>query len=709
MKIEEAVAGRMTETGQSLLRLIQNHGTPTLDLFVREAFQNSLDAADRNTSHKSVDTEIITGTFSTGELAPYFDTIENNLRRKYPGDNSFLAFRDVNTTGLTGPLRDTDIDDKNGDYGNLLKLVYEISRPQSEEGSGGSWGLGKTIYYRVGIGLVLFYSRIFNELTYEYEDRLAAALVEDQTKADTLLPKRKLGRGIAWWGQEDPKNSRKTIALTDEDDIDEILDVFGIDPYSDDQTGTTIIIPYVDEDKLLEETKQQSSDLQHTPYWTEKGIIDYLKVAVQRWYCPRLNNKEYLYGKYVRVFMNGSLLKKSEMAPVFRVIQALYNARPSNTDNSYENYEIYSKEIRLNNVFSASSTNNTAGYINYILIDEQGLGMLPPENYESPFSYVAKDSDDSGNPPIISFVRRPGMIVNYETVGDWTNGIRYTAGNEFILGIFVAKSTSRLASTNASFEEYLRACEKADHMSWHDPVQSGTSKRGIVRRIQSNCVKKVKETFAEKKDNTGNVSNIGLGRALADLFLPQEGFVSWDKGAGGAAAGGGGVGGSLPGKGGKSGGGGSASRGQSFSMRVADSPLITSDYISINATLIFGKKPCGVLQAEINSETGALDALDWRDRIGTRFPAYIRGMTVNAIYKGKKKAKSLFEGEHRIEKNCEFNGFKFEFVGEERDVVRIYAPTDDYYSVNCTIRYCITQDDLTGTLSFREGGEEQWH
>ena len=44
MKIEIAEPGRMTQSGSSLLRLIQNNKTPVLDLLVRESIQNSLDA-----------------------------------------------------------------------------------------------------------------------------------------------------------------------------------------------------------------------------------------------------------------------------------------------------------------------------------------------------------------------------------------------------------------------------------------------------------------------------------------------------------------------------------------------------------------------------------------------------------------------------------------------------------------------------------------
>lgn len=44
MKIEIAEPGRMTQSGNSLLKLIQNNNMPILDLLVRESIQNSLDA-----------------------------------------------------------------------------------------------------------------------------------------------------------------------------------------------------------------------------------------------------------------------------------------------------------------------------------------------------------------------------------------------------------------------------------------------------------------------------------------------------------------------------------------------------------------------------------------------------------------------------------------------------------------------------------------
>ena len=56
----------------------------------------------------------------------------------------YIAIRDSNTTGLTGPMDYSEV--KNNDYGNLLKLVYEISKQQTKEGSGDPGALVNNIF-----------------------------------------------------------------------------------------------------------------------------------------------------------------------------------------------------------------------------------------------------------------------------------------------------------------------------------------------------------------------------------------------------------------------------------------------------------------------------------------------------------------------------------------------------------------------------------
>lgn len=165
---------------------------------------------------------------------------------------------------MTGPVRYEDV--KNNFFGNLLKLVYEICKPQSNEGAGGSWGLGKTIYFRLGIGLVIYYSRICEKG--KYQSRLAACLVENETQKDALIPHSGgVKRGIAWWGKKENPFQKTTIPEDNEQEIQRILNVFGIPSYGAKETGTTIIIPYIDEEALLSEVYAKNEPVAEKPYW----------------------------------------------------------------------------------------------------------------------------------------------------------------------------------------------------------------------------------------------------------------------------------------------------------------------------------------------------------------------------------------------------------------------------------------------------------
>lgn len=81
MKIEIAEPGRMTQSGSSLLKLIQNNNMPILDLLVRESIQNSLDAKNENDSYVTV--EFFTGEFNKLALNSELEGIKESLNKKY--------------------------------------------------------------------------------------------------------------------------------------------------------------------------------------------------------------------------------------------------------------------------------------------------------------------------------------------------------------------------------------------------------------------------------------------------------------------------------------------------------------------------------------------------------------------------------------------------------------------------------------------------
>lgn len=525
MKIEIAEPGRMTQTGSSLLKLIQNNNMPLLDLLVRESVQNSLDA--KNEKDKYVTVNFITGKFEKRKLNNELEGITDALNKEFKEEQcEYIAIRDSNTVGLTGKLHFSEVQDNN--YGNLLKLIYEISKPQTAEGAGGSWGLGKTVYFRIGIGLVLYYSRIKNEKG-QYESRLAASFVEDELSSKAKIPvyKNKSKRGIAWWGECIGEN--ETRPITDDVYIDKILKIFNISSYRDEETGTTIIIPYIDRKKLLESNQIEYKDNNenHIKTFWQNNLEDYLRIAVQRWYAPRLNNPEYKYGKYLRAMVNGEGISYDAMEPVFQVIQSLYNIASgckvpqgdilkSVEPKKYE-------DITLRNVMEQSR----AGTIAYAKVDKELLRVHAPHNKPVPYMYFnCEIKETEVNRAIVSFTRQPGMIVSYENTGNWVDGIPHTSSDEYILGIFVLNSENRLQDKGKSvmsLEEYVRKSEMADHTSWSDYSMSQFNPR-IITKIQKHTAAKIAKEFTVNEASDETKLNSSLGRFFGDLLLPPQNF-----------------------------------------------------------------------------------------------------------------------------------------------------------------------------------------
>lgn len=524
MKIEIAEPGRMTQSGSSLLKLIQNNNMPILDLLVRESIQNSLDAKNEIDSYVTV--EFLTGEFNKVLLNRELEGITESLNKKYLNNEyKYIAIRDSNTVGLTGKLHYDEVTDNQ--YGNLLKLIYEISKPQEAEGAGGSWGLGKTVYFRVGIGLVIYYSRIINEQG-QYESRLAASLVENEMETDSLIPALpgKSKRGIAWWGQNIGEN--KTKPVTDKKYIEQVLRIFDMNPYEGNLTGTTIIIPYIDEQMLLENNQIEYKDSEENsicPFW-RSSIEDYLRIAIQRWYAPRLNNHKYPYGKFLRAKINKMGIGLDNMEPAFQIVQALYNRAISKETCDdilrEDGMECKAEEIILRKVLETTK----AGTVAYAKVPRKILRTGYPDNKPEPYMYFnCEIRDKEKNKPILFFTRKPGMIVSYEDVGNWVDGISASNKDEFIFAIFVLNSENRLMNTRGdySLEEYVRKSEMADHTSWGD-FSMGNSNPRIVSKVQAQVNSKISREFSVEEESTDSRLNSGLGKMFGDLLLPPENF-----------------------------------------------------------------------------------------------------------------------------------------------------------------------------------------
>ena len=197
--------------GSGALKALQNESLPEIDLLVREAIQNSSDASLKVDGER-FDVNFTIGTFNPLKFNAELGSLKSILDKHYPEERAdYLEIRDMRTTGLTGPVRLSELD--RDDHGNYFKLVFDTGKEQTASSSGeagGSWGYGKSVYYRVGIGLVLFYSQI--AINDSFEERMILSLTEHETDSSSLLKEVASDSvGRAWWGRKDEQNPKELL------------------------------------------------------------------------------------------------------------------------------------------------------------------------------------------------------------------------------------------------------------------------------------------------------------------------------------------------------------------------------------------------------------------------------------------------------------------------------------------------------------------
>ena len=482
--------GPMVLTGSKVLKSIMDKTTPPADLFIREVIQNSLDAILQEKAFGKISINI--GSFSNINLCNSLDGINEVLYRQM-GDEEypFISISDSNTCGLLGE----PFESKNGEPNNLYNLVYDFMNGKSDSDAGGSWGIGKSVYYRYGKGLCFYYSRTFEKG--KYISKLAGALIQEEKRIDCFLGKD--SSGIAYFG--DLKDD-KSIPIYDEELIHEFLSIFGIKPYKNDETGTTVIIPYIDEEKILSNTINK--DESEKKYWIN-DLPTCLSMSLQRWYFARLNNQQYN-GKYIVVAINNV---KVELNKFYQTLQDLYNGKIEGA--TY--YSVGGGKFNPTQIL---------GTFKYKIFDKEELGInTPPYNYPSAQILVDKP-DDSDNEEILFYMRKPGMVINY----DISNFGHYTCDEgKCLIGMFVLNDD--LVVDEEILGRYIRKSEQANHKEWNDPVLEeypSLSKKKPFKQIVSSIKTHLKAKF--KQDDVVKIegSSTLLQKKLGQKLLPPSDF-----------------------------------------------------------------------------------------------------------------------------------------------------------------------------------------
>lgn len=612
--------------GSVTLKSLQNNNIPDIDLLVREAIQNSSDAS------LGVPGDLFTVHFNTGFFAPSsFNTIlsgiEDILNQKYPIESAeYLEIRDTKTTGLTGCVRLNDIN--TDDHGNFFKLIFDTGKKQTRENAGGNWGFGKSVYYRVGIGIVIFYSRIYDGSG--YESRLIITLVEDENNPDAILSKISYrSAGKAWWGIKDGEDM---LPLTDDELIKEILKIFKVRPFESDETGTSIIIPYIKTKELLRNIipaeVNVSEDIRACCTWAN-NFEEYLNLAIQKWYAPKIHNRNlrnFCNKKWLQVYINDIPINYNSMLPFFKLVQELYTTAVAKTYN----YEYHSKwlteimclPVQIRNYFDTSRGDSTSGYVAAIRISKNDLynGM----NYLDPYIYTRHfEKDPDINEPMVMYARDPGMVIEYTISGPWVKNITPPEdSDEYIFAFYVPITFKRIKAdlsekkyADMELGEYLRNCESSDHMGWKDPTNMQ-----IIERIQKNTVTQIRNHIISPKSTEIETTASKLSGTLGKKLLPRIGYGRTQRGSGGGGNGDG------------------ETKIDNVSFSVLSQSIVDSELnIDYELKLTQGKKSVE-FTILIDSEGGLIDPRSWQNEIGTTFP-------VSFIYVDVKSLSSNVESE----------------------------------------------------------------
>lgn len=502
MKIREASDNLfdMNQSGDAILRSLQNTDFSIMDIIVRESLQNALDASKEGVDHTFVD--YWTGKFDASRLNPEFERISDNLNHAYADEAEFLAISDRNTVGLNGQYDLNRPDELT--KSNFFKLVFGLGKNQEANGAGGSWGLGKTSYFRIGCGIVIYYTRI--KSGQDYEERLIASLIEDPRSEKRLLTDSR--RGIAWWGEQRESDKDDFYPITDHERIEKFLDIFGLKPYGAEETGTTIIIPY------LKEFEQTSSN----PW--ERNRERALTTAIQRWYAPRILNDEYSKGTGnadLCCKVNGELVGYPEVEQPFDLLRDLYTA--ALTGNASDDIKV--EDIRLPR--SGMKDNKTnAGRVAFVI---KNLSDAVTSNGFTYRQYI-EDADDQTEESfkLVAFARKPGMIVRYDFDDKWSKGVKI-ADDQCLIAFFVPNSNGKIyekyrTDKYDTLEQYLRFGEKADHADWFD--QRGQQNITLVDRIKKETARALANAAGSDEDRQVSLVSEKLAHEYAGLLPPNN-------------------------------------------------------------------------------------------------------------------------------------------------------------------------------------------
>lgn len=569
----------MSVKANTVLKVLKTgSGLSLIDILVRESVQNSLDAGRNDFEGFTEfyfdiveynDSDDLINALSFLKQEESDDVFERLITRLERSNASAIILSDRGTTGLSGPVMYNDkkwLD--NSIRKNFANLVYALGQNHGADMAGGSFGFGKSIYYRISeAGLVMYYSRSAEG------ERLALCMVSKEEQEASPF-----SNGICWWGETAEYNGTEyAVPTTDPIKIGEVLRSLKMEKIrlKENETGTSISI--IGPGLNFLRVNAGESEESEIPY-NSQLLKEKFEEAVQKWFWPRMIETNVVSQsetvKPLKFFSGGKHIPVS-----------LQNTEKGKLLQAAENLNM--GEHSINPEIKTELLTHRKGNVK--------LGTLAYQIYNfNPGEVLGLNC--------ISMIRAPRMVV-YEKYIQGSN-------DSFFSAVFLVKSDEKVFRNHKdtleiSLDNAFRDSESSTHSEWNiqNISEEDNYLRYYVKKAIHDSALKIENAIQSKAETPESQSEWSpystlLGKVLA---TEDEGFSTTSYSSIGRS-------------------GGSSSRRNKSKLILKSQVFETDDMITFYFCLENISKNLFSIYLKARGGRESLNKTDWEKKIGREFP-----------------------------------------------------------------------------------------
>lgn len=584
----------MTVHAGTVLKVLGKSSLFILDILIRESVQNSLDAVSSKVKEcirfdfdivefESID-KILSGIgfLEKNGSDPLFTRLKQRIKENDP---VLLILSDKGTTGLSGPVRRSDAKwNSPSDRKNFENLVYQLGQNHGTSGAGGSYGFGKSIYYRLSsAGLVMYYSRS------REGERLAFNMISPEERKALSA-----STGISWWGElYKHKGTEYSAPVIDSEKIGRILTQMGLikKRFGKTETGTLICIVAPDLRKLLSGEEENGTDSGGPELTTGEKIEKISKLvqeAVIRWYWPRLTvTDENRPGGNINPLKFFYRKQEVLLPQQYKGLSELLRAAENSNNGIAQNDNSLIKTVQIRHSYG----NAYLGTVAWQIID-----------MESSESHLNK----------IAMIRAPRMVVFEIPV--------QIKPEKSVAAVFLVNSAANVYAGRESTEmqpldDAFRDCESATHSEWnyHDFPPEKNWFKSYVKTVRDKVAKIINQALNPNTAVVSEKTYSETAKALGQILLAES--------LGGVQA--------FPQGGSGSGGGGNTSGSAKPLVRILDTWFKNNNSAVFLMEVSRLRKGSYGLFIMAKGGKELYDVSSWKQNLGEEFPFLISGAVCN--------------------------------------------------------------------------------